>query len=116
MTEVKRPINSHRAYHAHVYFEQETLQFATDLCHKAGELYPVTVGRVHQKLVGPHTKWSCQLKFTSRDFDNLVPWLDENRKGLSVLVHALSGDELEDHTTYAYWLGEAVPLDLSEFQ
>ncbi len=116
MTTIKRPVNSHRAYHAHVYFEQETVEFASNLCQKAGELYPVKVGRVHQKLVGPHSKWSCQIKFTSKDFDQLVPWLDSQREGLSILVHALSGDELEDHTIYAYWLGDPVPLDLSEFQ
>ncbi len=115
MTNIQRPVNAHRAYHAHVYFEQDTLAFATSLCHDAGELYPVTVGRVHQKLVGPHSKWSCQIKFTSKDFEQLVPWLEENRQGLSVLVHALSGDELDDHTIYAYWLGDPVPLDLSEF-
>jgi len=28
-------------------------------------------------------------------------------------VHALTGDDLADHTTYAYWLGDAVELDLS---
>lgn len=116
MTEIKRPVNSHRAYHAHVYFEAETVEFASDLCTKAGELFPVKVGRVHQKLVGPHPKWSCQIKFTDREFEQLLGWLDEKRNGLSVLVHALSGDELEDHTIYAYWLGDPVPLDLTEFQ
>ncbi len=109
-------MNSHRAYHAHVYFEQTTVEFASALCHKAGELFPVKIGRVHQKLVGPHSKWSCQIKFTSKDFDLLIPWLEKHREGLSVLVHALSGDELEDHTTFAYWLGDPVTLDLSEFQ
>ncbi len=116
MTTINRPVNTHRAYHAHVYFEQDTLDFATQLCNEAGETYRVKIGRVHQKLVGPHLKWSCQIKFTSKDFDQLIPWLDEHRSGLSILVHALSGDELEDHTTYAYWLGDPVPLDLSEFQ
>jgi len=116
MNDVSRPINVHRAYHAHVYFEKETVEFASDLCHKAGDLFTVTVGRVHQKLVGPHTKWSCQLKFTSKDFDQLIPWLEEHRDGLSVLVHGLSGNELDDHTKYAYWLGEPIGLDLSQFQ
>lgn len=115
MKEIKRPVNSHRAYHAHVYFDAQTLEFASRLVHEAGERFPVKIGRVHEKLVGPHPKWSCQIKFTSHDFDQLVPWLDENRNGLSVLVHALSGDEIEDHTLYAYWLGDSLKLDLSVF-
>lgn len=115
MKEIKRPVNSHRAYHAHVYFDAQTVVFASQLCREAGERFRVTIGRVHEKLVGPHPKWSCQIKFTSRDFDQLIPWLDENRNGLSVLVHALSGNELADHTEYAYWLGDPLKLDLSVF-
>ncbi|UYI49972.1 DOPA 4,5-dioxygenase family protein [Vibrio natriegens] len=116
MNEIKRPVNSHRAYHAHVYFDHQTLGFATGLCREAEERFRVKMGRVHEKLVGPHPKWSCQLKFTSKDFDELIPWLDENRDGLSILVHALSGNEWEDHTLYAYWLGESHALDLSVFE
>ena len=56
---MKQPINSHDFYHAHVYFEQETTAFASDLCQKAGDLFTLKVGRVHQKPVGPHPKWSC---------------------------------------------------------
>ena len=43
----------------------------------------------------------------------LFQLLDENRDGLDVLVHALSGDEIADHTTHAYWLGNEHALDLS---
>lgn len=58
---------------------------------------------------------SCQIAFTSKDFESLVTWLDENRAGLTVFVHALTGDYLKDHTDYAYWLGDSVELDLSLF-
>ncbi|WDE14261.1 DOPA 4,5-dioxygenase family protein [Thalassomonas haliotis] len=109
------PVNIHQAYHAHVYFEQETLHQATCLCEQAGERFGLKIGRVHQKLVGPHPKWSCQISFSDTDFDEFIPWLDENRKQLTVLVHALTGHDLKDHTEYAYWLGESVALDLSCF-
>lgn len=115
MLETKRPVNSHKAYHAHVYYEQETLEFATKLCREAGDRFNLKVGRIHEVLVGPHPKWSCQITFGSKDFDKLVPWLDQNRKELTVLIHALSGNDLEDHTIYAYWLGDSVELDLSIF-
>ncbi|MDW6004802.1 DOPA 4,5-dioxygenase family protein [Vibrio mangrovi] len=108
-----RPQNRHAAYHAHVYFDSSTLGFATELCHTAGEKFSLKVGRVHQRLVGPHTKWSCQIRFGHADFDHLIPWLDKHRGDLSVLIHADTGNDLEDHTKYAYWLGDAVELNLS---
>lgn len=115
MTDIKHPTNSHKAYHAHVYFEQETLSLATSLCEQAGEKFDVKVGRVHQKKVGPHPKWSCQITFGAENFDRLVPWLESNRAGLSILIHALTGNDLDDHTTHAYWLGDGLELDLSMF-
>lgn len=123
------PVNVHKVFHAHVYFDARTLEFATQLCQQAGELFGVQVGRVHEKLVGPHSAWSCQLLFKSPDFDQLIPWLDQQRclfngeradrdeqKGLSILVHGVTGDHLKDHTDHAYWLGKPLKLDLSMFQ
>jgi DOPA 4,5-dioxygenase len=115
MENIRRPVNTHHRYHAHVYFDQETLDFATSLCEEAGKQFNIGVGRIHQRLVGPHTRWSCQLSFGEKDFDQVIPWLDDHRKGLSILVHAMSGDNLKDHTSYAYWLGKKVDLDLSLF-
>lgn len=111
----KRPTNDYDRYHAHVYFEETSLEQASSLCEQAGELFGVKVGRVHQKLVGPHPRWSCQLAFDSNQFESIVPWLDDNRDGLSVLVHGLTGNDLKDHTDGASWLGNAIPLNLSVF-
>ncbi|MGF1683841.1 DOPA 4,5-dioxygenase family protein [Photobacterium minamisatsumaniensis] len=105
----------HDQYHAHVYFDKDSLVVATKLCNEAGEKFGLKVGRVHQKAVGPHTKWSCQILFGNESFDDLIPWLDTRRQNLSVLVHGVTGDDLADHTKYAYWLGDSVELDLSGF-
>mgnify|MGYP000085443750 CR=1 FL=1 len=115
MQAIKRPVNSHKAYHAHVYFEQESLAFATALCEQIGEKFGLKMGRIHQKNVGPHPKWSCQISFGAKDFDTLVAWLELHRSDLTILIHALTGNDLEDHTLYAYWLGDSVELDLSMF-
>jgi len=111
----RRPQNAYSNYHAHVYFDQRTLGAAQRLCRHAGELFGVAVGRVHQQLVGPHPRWSCQLAFHAEQFDELIAWLDQNRDGLSVLVHACTGNDLEDHTVHASWLGEPVELNLAFF-
>lgn len=109
------PVNRHASYHAHVYFDADTLGQARALVAEAGERLGVQLGRVHEKLVGPHPRWSCQLAFSSAQFDTVVPWLDAHRGGLDVFVHGLSGDDLADHTTHAYWLGRAWPLNLAMF-
>ena len=110
------PRNTHSHYHAHVYFDERSVEQARTLCEQAAAKFGVAMGRVHQKLVGPHPRWSCQLAFDSKQFDGLVAWLDAHRGGLTVLVHADTGHNLEDHTTHASWLGEPAELDLSHFQ
>lgn len=112
---LQRPRNIHAHYHAHVYFDEKTTEQARALCQAAATLFGVAMGRVHQKLVGPHPHWSCQLAFDSTQFEQLIPWLDAHREGLNVLVHADSGNNLQDHTTHASWLGEPAELDLSHF-
>ena len=112
----KRPVNSHKAYHAHIYFDKETTLAAKEVCDASGHLFGLKVGRFHEKLVGPHPCWSCQVTFGTKDFERYISWLDKNRKGLTVLVHALTGNDLKDHTDFAYWLGEAVELNLQSFK
>ncbi|MEA5464540.1 DOPA 4,5-dioxygenase family protein [Leptothoe sp. PORK10 BA2] len=112
----KRPINSYDHYHAHVYFDESSVAHASSICQEAGDRFGVKVGRVHQKLVGPHPCWSCQLAFDHAQFDEVIPWLEKNRGHLTVFVHALTGNDLEDHTTHASWLGNPVALNLSIFR
>jgi aromatic ring-cleaving dioxygenase len=113
---VQRPQNLHARYHAHVYFDEDSLEQARELCEQAAARFGVQMGRMHQRPVGPHPFWSCQLSFDAQQFDALVPWLDTHRGGLTVLVHADTGSHLEDHTTHASWLGEPAELDLSHFR
>ena len=115
MENPKRPVNSHKAYHAHVYFDEQSTQQARFLCDQSAERFQLKVGRFHERLVGPHTRWSCQISFGKKDFDRYIEWLEENRQGLTIFIHPLSGDHLLDHTEFAYWLGDAVDLDLAVF-
>lgn len=112
---IARPQNLHAHYHAHVYFGPDTVAQARQLCQRAGEQFNVRVGRVHEKLVGPHPHWSCQLTFDSAQFEPFIAWLEQNRQGLNVLVHGLTGDDLADHTLHASWLGNPQKLNLAMF-
>ncbi len=110
------PVNRHKAYHAHIYFDARSVQRVTEICEQISTEFGLKVGRIHQKPVGPHPRWSVQILFGQRDFDGFIPWLDAERGDLDVLVHGVTGDDYKDHTDHAYWLGQPVELDLSQFE
>lgn len=102
-----------KGYHAHVYFDEQSVEQARALRERVGREFDHAVGRFHEKNVGPHPRWSFQIAFEPDAFGVIVPWLALNRKGLTVLVHGLSGDDMYDHTELVMWLGESLTLDLS---
>lgn len=102
------------AYHAHVYFDAATREQARRLCEAAGQKFPLTVGRMHDKPVGPHPRGSCQFAFAADRLAEVLPWLIENRNGLTVFAHAETGDALKDHTDHVIWLGPSETLDLAK--
>ncbi|NKC12179.1 MAG: 4,5-dioxygenase [Gammaproteobacteria bacterium] len=101
-----------RGFHAHVYFDANTVVAARALCEAASARFPVRMGRVHEKLVGPHPRFSCQLAFEPPVLGDLLSWLALNRQGLTVFVHPQTGDDLTDHTNHAIWMGQMLELDL----
>lgn len=103
------------SYHAHIYFDAARREDARQLCERAGQIFRVTVGRLHDKPVGPHPRGSCQLAFEPEVFGEVVPWLMANRSGLTVLAHANTGDNLKDHTEHVIWLGSSETLNLAAF-
>ncbi|MEW2913390.1 DOPA 4,5-dioxygenase family protein [Leisingera sp. JC11] len=103
------------SYHAHIYFDAASVVQARALCQQAAERFSVEMGRVHEKNVGPHPMWSCQLAATPEQFAQLLPWLALNRDGLVVFAHPETGNALADHRDHGIWLGTGLELDLSIF-
>ena len=102
-----------KGFHAHVYFDAQTKEQARALCEEAQDLFSIKMGRVHERNVGPHPRWSCQLAFAPDQFGEVIPWLAINRNQLVVFVHPETGDDIKDHTEHAMWMGELLPLELS---
>ncbi|MCR9094761.1 MAG: DOPA 4,5-dioxygenase family protein [bacterium] len=105
-------------FHAHVYFRSES-ERARALALRAviGRRFrDVTLGRVHDRPIGPHPIPMYQVAFSPDDFAAFVPFLMLERKGLAVLVHPLTGDPLAEHTEQACWLGSPIPLRLEVFE
>jgi aromatic ring-cleaving dioxygenase len=99
-------------YHAHIYYDPATREKAERLRDGIGERFTARLGNWHDEPVGPHPISMYQVAFVASEFPRLVPWLMLNRDGLDVLVHPQSGDSVADHTRFAMWLGQPLPLRL----
>lgn len=106
-----------RGWHAHVYFDASTRDAAKAFREAVAIAWidRVTVGRFHEKSVGPHPMWSFQLAIATADFAEVVGWLALNHGPLDVLVHPNTDDERRDHRDAAMWIGRSHALDLSAF-
>lgn len=97
-------------YHAHVYWQNdEQREQAIALRDPLAET-SASLGRVWDKLVGPHPLPMYQVNYCDDIKDRVEELLQG--KGLSVLLHEDTGDDLRDHTEGARWLGEQLELDL----
>ncbi len=101
-----------RGYHAHVYYDAGSKEAAARLREAVGDRFQVTLGRWHDRPVGPHPRWSYQIAFAAELFGELVPWLALNRGDLVVFIHPITGDDVADHRDFAVWLGAKLDLDL----
>ncbi|WP_421780769.1 DOPA 4,5-dioxygenase family protein [Kiloniella litopenaei] len=102
-------------YHVHFYFDQNTVTSARQICEDVRDKFSVPMGRVHDKNVGPHPRWSCVLTVPVEKFGDVISWVSLNRAGLTVFIHPNTGDDLKDHRDHAIWMGEMLALDLTVF-
>lgn len=102
-------------FHAHVYFDRETIDQAKSLCEAARDRFGLIMGRMHEKPVGPHPDWSCQLAVAPEKAGEVISWLAINREGLVIFIHPETGDHLADHTKHTIWMGAIRELDVSIF-
>jgi DOPA 4,5-dioxygenase len=106
------------AYHAHVYYDRDTTRERANLLRErvAAQFPAATLGRWHDALVGPHPQSMYQIAFPRELLASFLPWLMLNRDGLTILLHAETGDDYVDHTDHAVWLGAMLPLRLEVFR
>ena len=106
-----QPIAAIGSFHAHIYFDGAAQrEVAMTLREQIGARFAVTLGRVHDRLVGPHARTMYQVAFDVPTFGKFVPWLMLNRQGLTVLVHPNTRDTRRDHLVHALWMGEVLPI------
>ena len=106
-----QPLAAIASFHAHIYFDGPAQrERALALRERIGERFAVALGRVHDRLVGPHARPMYQVAFDVATFGNFVPWLMLNRQGLTVLVHPNTRDQRSDHLVHALWMGEVLDI------
>jgi len=109
---VTRSAGEIQGYHAHVYYGPATREFAARIRDAIAASFVTTLGRWHDRPVGPHPQSMYQVAFSTAEFSRLLPWLMLNRGELSILVHPLTGDDYADHADFPLWLGTPLPLRL----
>jgi len=101
------------AFHAHVYFDLGvTDRVARKLRFQVADRFHVTVGRWHERTIGPHGKAMFQIAFEPGLFGQLVPWLMLNHGGLSILIHPNTTNSRRDHMADSIWIGP--PVDIKQ--
>ena len=103
------------SWHAHVYFDAASRDAAWALREAiaAGLGQAVSLGRFHERPVGPHPMWSYQMTIPPNAFGAVVGWLTLHHGALDVFIHPNTGDALRDHRDRALWLGNSHALDLA---
>jgi DOPA 4,5-dioxygenase len=70
----------------------------------------------NDKIIGPHPTqfWEVDVR-RPEVFIRVLSWFQLNHGNLSVLIHPQTGNDFEDHTNRALWLGDKLPLLLDVF-
>ena len=114
MTEQTAKSVHNLGYHAHIYYDPtSTRAVAEGVCAALGAHCQVEIEAFRDTPRGPHPRANVLVIFTPDQFAQVVPYLMVHRAGLDVLVHPLTEDAVEDHSSYAIWLGSPVELRLN---
>lgn len=107
-----------REFDAHIYFNENTFALAQQMQNEMRLFFAekeVFVGDLINRPIGPHPFPMFEANFSLKLFTEMVIWISQNRKGLSVLVHPQTENEYNDHSEAAIWLGSVVDLKLNLF-
>lgn len=106
-----QPYTRIESYHAHIYFDEDTYEKAA-LIHKwSAERFNVELGNWNLEPRGPHVTPSFYFGFTNDLVPTIIPWLQLNSLGLTILLHPNTDDPRADHLYYALWVNRSQPVN-----
>jgi aromatic ring-cleaving dioxygenase len=104
--------NNDAPYHAHIYYTTDERDAAAALREEfRSDPSVLFVGKMTDRPVGPHPIAQLEIHFLKKTREAIIATIIPT--GLRALVHPLTHDDLADHTTLGYWIGEPVELELS---
>lgn len=106
-----RPYTDIKSYHAHFYFDEDTYEKAALVRKWAIERFPVELGNWNLQPRGPHVTPSFYFGFTNDLLPIVVPWLQLNSLGLTILLHPNTDNPRADHLYYTLWVNRSQPVN-----
>lgn len=106
-----RPYTDIKSYHAHFYFDEDTYKKAERVRKWAADRFPVELGNWNLEPRGPHVTPSFYFGFTNDLLPTIVPWLQLNSLGLTILLHPNTDDPRADHLYYTLWVNRSQPVN-----
>lgn len=106
-----RPYTDIKSYHAHVYFDEDTSYKAALLRRWVIERFEVELGNWNVAPRGPHVTPSFYFGFENHLLPVLIPWLQLNSLGLTILLHPNTEDPRADHLYYTLWINRSQPVN-----
>lgn len=106
-----RPYTDIKSYHAHFYFDEDTYEKAALVRKWSAERFPVELGNWNLTPRGPHVTPSFYFGFTNDLLPIIVPWLQLNSLGLTILLHPNTDDPRADHLYYTLWVNRSQPVN-----
>ncbi|MFY9341086.1 MAG: DOPA 4,5-dioxygenase family protein [Planctomycetota bacterium] len=108
---VPRKYTDIKSYHAHIYFDEDNHAKAALLRRWVAERFTVELGNWNREPRGPHVTPSFYFGFTNDLLPVIVPWLQLNSLGLTILLHPNTEDPRADHLHYALWVNRTQPVN-----
>ncbi|QJR02929.1 DOPA 4,5-dioxygenase family protein [Sphingobium yanoikuyae] len=100
-----------KSYHAHIYFDEDSYEKAVRIRQWTAERFAVELGNWNAKPRGPHVTPSFYFGFGTDLQPLILPWLQLNSLGLTILVHPNTDDPRADHLHYALWVNRSQPVN-----
>lgn len=106
-----QPFTRISSYHAHIYFDEDNHYKAALLRRWVTERFHVELGNWNLEPRGPHVTPSFYFGFTNDLLAVMIPWLQLNSLGLTILLHPNTDDPRADHLDYALWINRSQPVN-----
>ncbi len=116
LPDLPRPYTAVRSYHAHVYFDEDSHAKAARLRRWVAERFAVELGNWNTVPRGPHVTPSFYFGFTPDLLPVVLPWLQLNSLGLTILIHPNTDDPRADHLHYTLWVNRSQPVNAFDWK